>query len=496
MSEADFQPLLEWLKLNPNWLLASVFLISLIESLALAGIIVPGVLLLFLVATVAGHLDFSVNLILFSGFLGAVAGDGISFYLGRFFKDSIPNWWPFSRYPDTLKMGEQFFYKHGGKSIMLGRFIGPIRPILPLTAGMFGMPQLRFAAFNSFSALIWAPFYLLPGYLTGKAVNLKLPDDLLSISLIFLGTLSLIAISFRYLSMRLQIDSSLYDAVLLKKNSGFLFNRLQKHYQSFRLKHPGFEFPLASISLFLINIFLLGIWTYLTLSTNVLVDINQRCLETAIALRSELGLVSNSISKIATHLTLLGDVAFMYVSFGVLVIAMLTRKHYYAALHIVIAGLFTALITYSLKEYFSIARPDILLSPPSSFAYPSGHSSGATVFFALLASFIAQEMEQLKRWQAYCLFSIPIILIAFSRVLLGVHWLTDVIAGISLGLIITSLTRIIYSYFYIKDCRADGSTNIQRRYILLGGILAWTICATIYQLLFFNDALIKMKIID
>ena len=86
MSEADFQPLLEWLKLNSNWLLVSVFLISLIESLALAGIIVPGVLLLFLVATVAGHLDFSVSSLLISGFLGAVAGDGISFYLGHFLK--------------------------------------------------------------------------------------------------------------------------------------------------------------------------------------------------------------------------------------------------------------------------------------------------------------------------------------------------------------------------------------------------------------------------
>jgi membrane protein DedA with SNARE-associated domain len=117
MSEADFQPLLEWLKLNPNWLLFSIFFISFIESLALAGIIVPGVLMLFLVASVAGHLDYAISSILVCGFLGAILGDGVSFYLGRHFKDSIPKLWPFSRYPDTLVMGETFFYKHGGKSV-------------------------------------------------------------------------------------------------------------------------------------------------------------------------------------------------------------------------------------------------------------------------------------------------------------------------------------------------------------------------------------------
>src|SRR5690606_4817055 len=119
--------------------LFSVFLISFIESLALAGIIVPGVLLLFLVASVAGHLDFNLSTVLIAGFAGAVLGDGISFYLGRYFKDSIPRYWPFSRYPGALQSGRNFFNRHGGKSVMLGRFIGPIRPVIPLIAGMLGM---------------------------------------------------------------------------------------------------------------------------------------------------------------------------------------------------------------------------------------------------------------------------------------------------------------------------------------------------------------------
>ena len=495
MSEADFQPLLEWLKLNPNWLLLSIFLISLIESLALAGIIVPGVLMLFLVATVAGHLDYSVSSILIAGFLGAIAGDGISFYLGHFFKDSIPKWWPFSKYPETLKMGELFFHKHGGKSIMLGRFIGPIRPILPLTAGMFGMPQMRFAAFNSLSALIWAPFYLLPGYLTGKAANLKLPDDFLFLCGVFVGILAFIALIFRFLSIRLQIGSSFYDAVLLRNSSGFIAKKLQTHYQNFRQRHPKFEFPLASISLLLINICILSVWTYLNIHTEFLTEINQRCLDAALSIRSELGSISIGISKVSTHLTLLGDEVFLYLSFGLFILVMLIRKHYFASIHILLAGLLTAAITHFLKGYFGIDRPESILEAPSSFAYPSGHSSGATVFFALMASFVAQELNQLKRWQPYLLFSIPIILIAFSRVILGVHWLTDVVAGISLGLIISSSTRIIYSYFSIKDNQNSTDTQRYDRFYIVGGIIIWLICAIFYQQSVFADTFTSMNIV-
>jgi membrane protein DedA with SNARE-associated domain/membrane-associated phospholipid phosphatase len=493
MSEADFQPLLEWLKLNPNWLLFSIFFISFVESLALAGIIVPGVLMLFLVASVAGHLDYTISSILVCGFLGAILGDGISFYLGRHFKDSIPKLWPFSRYPDTLAMGEIFFHKHGGKSVMLGRFIGPIRPVLPLIAGMLGMSQTRFAAFNSASALIWAPFYLLPGYLTGKAASWQLPSGLLTTSIVFISLFILFAWGFRFLSMRLQADTPIYDALLIKQQSSVPLQKIQQHYQKFREHHPHFEFPLASITLLLINLCIFFIWSHLSINTDMLLSINQACIELAQSLRTEMGSFSQGITQLAVHLTLLGDEAFLYVSFILLIILMVTRKHYYAVIHLVIAGLLTALITHALKQYFGISRPDITFNTPASFAYPSGHSSGATVFYALIASFIAQEMANKQRWKCYLSFSLPILLIALSRVVLGVHWLTDVVAGISLGLIISSVTRICYSYFYIKDAKKTPNTKTDKKRILIA-LFVWMISVIIYQWWFLDITLTSMKI--
>src|SRR5690606_16353625 len=110
-----------------------------------------------------------------AGVAGAVAGDALSFWLGRHFKGSLRQMWPVSRHPQLVQSGERFFQHHGGKSIFFGRFVGPIRAIIPLVAGMLNMKPGHFLVFNIVSALLWAPVYILPGYLTGATIHLELP---------------------------------------------------------------------------------------------------------------------------------------------------------------------------------------------------------------------------------------------------------------------------------------------------------------------------------
>ena len=89
MNAADFQPVIDWLSTHPHWVLFSIAFIAFVESLALAGIVVPGVLLLFLVAALAGNLAIPLWEVLAAGFVGAALGDGLSFYIGHFFKYSL-----------------------------------------------------------------------------------------------------------------------------------------------------------------------------------------------------------------------------------------------------------------------------------------------------------------------------------------------------------------------------------------------------------------------
>ncbi len=259
MNYPDIQSMINELQNHQEWIAFAVFLISFIESLAIAGVIVPGVTLLFMAAMVAGGGALSLEASLFWAFLGAIAGDGLSFAIGRRFSASITSVWPISRYPRLLDSGKQFFEKHGGKSILIGRFVGPIRPILPLIAGMLHMQPKRFLIFNIVSAIGWAPLYILPGYLVGASISLDidLPPHFYPVLLSALGLLACIYLIFVRLQWGLQYQSGLYDRL---KHWMLRYNITHRFWRSLSSERTsGGEFPLPSLILTLISLALFSL---------------------------------------------------------------------------------------------------------------------------------------------------------------------------------------------------------------------------------------------
>jgi undecaprenyl-diphosphatase len=167
MSEL-FDQLLEWVRQNPDWAGLVVFGVALAESLAIVGVLVPGVIILLGAGALigAGVLDFWV--ITAWAVAGAIVGDGLSYWLGHHFEYLTARWRWFRLHPDHLERGIRFFQDYGDISIALGRFFGPIRAIVPLVAGLMRMPPKRFFIANVLSALVWAPAYLAPGILLGE----------------------------------------------------------------------------------------------------------------------------------------------------------------------------------------------------------------------------------------------------------------------------------------------------------------------------------------
>lgn len=145
-----------------------VLLISLVESLVLVGEVVPGAILIISAGFLSyqGYLDIG-DLIWFAA-IGAILGDGISYYLGtkgtKLFHNE--NKWLKASH---LEFGERFFHKHGSKSIFLARFVGLLRPIVPFIAGLSGMKKSRFLFWNIASAFLWSASYLFLGYFFGNA---------------------------------------------------------------------------------------------------------------------------------------------------------------------------------------------------------------------------------------------------------------------------------------------------------------------------------------
>lgn len=166
------QEALAWVREHAAWAGPVVFAVAFVESFAIIGLIVPGIAILFAVGALIGLDVLPFLSIATWAAAGAITGDVSSFWLGRVFHERLARLWPFRNHPDWLDRGHAFFRRHGGKSVVLGRFIGAIRPVLPAVAGMAGMSARRFLVIDVLSAIAWAPAYLLPGIVFGASLDL------------------------------------------------------------------------------------------------------------------------------------------------------------------------------------------------------------------------------------------------------------------------------------------------------------------------------------
>lgn len=164
--------LLDWVSAHAAWAGPLVFLVALTESLALVGLIMPGAFLMFGFGALIGSGQLDYWPIVLWAIAGAIVGDGLSYLLGRWFGPRIWAWPLFRRHSQLLQRSVDFFQRHGGKSIVFGRFVGPLRPVMPMVAGMMGMPASRFLLINCLSGIVWAPAYLLPGQVLVASVSL------------------------------------------------------------------------------------------------------------------------------------------------------------------------------------------------------------------------------------------------------------------------------------------------------------------------------------
>jgi undecaprenyl-diphosphatase len=165
----EFNEVILWLKDNPEWIALGVFGAAFIESFALIGVIIPGVVLLAVISGMAASTLNVFELVLIA-YVASFLADILSFLLGTSISKSIDKLWPFNKYPNLLVQGRTFVKRFGILGVFVGKFIGPIRPLLPLTAGSLGMNFKYFLTVEIFSSFLWALLYTVPGYYAGKSI--------------------------------------------------------------------------------------------------------------------------------------------------------------------------------------------------------------------------------------------------------------------------------------------------------------------------------------
>ncbi|PKH22644.1 hypothetical protein CIG19_11730 [Enterobacterales bacterium CwR94] len=156
---------------STGWALAAIALVAFFESLALVGLLLPGTVLMATLGALIGSGQLGLYPAWAAGIVGCLLGDWISFYIGYRFKGPLHRWSFLKKHHAMLTKTEHALHEHSMFTIIIGRFIGPTRPLIPMVAGMLELPVRKFVPPNIIGCVLWPPLYFLPGILAGVAID-------------------------------------------------------------------------------------------------------------------------------------------------------------------------------------------------------------------------------------------------------------------------------------------------------------------------------------
>jgi membrane-associated protein len=170
-------------EIEPIFLAAGYFIIAagvLMERSIFIGLIIPGDLILALGGVYSSQRKMSLVLVIVIGCLAAIVGESIGFWLGRRYGIRVVRRLPYlGRWlAEKLEASEDFFRRHGGKTVAIGRYATAAGAFIPFSAGAGRMRYGRFLAFDVPAIIVWAIGITIFGYYFGK--NLAFIDKTLS----------------------------------------------------------------------------------------------------------------------------------------------------------------------------------------------------------------------------------------------------------------------------------------------------------------------------
>lgn len=429
------EPILNFLAAHPDWVGVAVAVIAFAESLALVGLLVPGAVLMFAAGALIGGSHMPVLPILLWAMAGAIAGDGLSFYLGRRFRGELRLLPVIRRYPGAVNRAEALFHRHGGKSVVIGRFVGPVRPVIPAVVGMLGMPPGRFLLANLGSAVIWAPAYLLPGVVFGASLALAL--EVMGRLVAWIVLVITLFLLLRWLLPRIDRPLRLAGHRLARAVG--------------RQPPRGVEWawlrPLHAATRALR--YRRGWFWWLMLA--VLVASSARALLEPAPMDWERGMAAvirvsaSGLDDAFWAVTQLGGVLPVMLAALALVGVVWWVEGQRRALLALLAMAATQAIAYGLKGWIGLARPLSLTETPAfGAALPSAHAAGIAVLVTLWVV-LWPAARPISRNLLLAIAGLLTAAVAVSRLALGVHWPLDVLAGIGLGVTLGALPVVARS---------------------------------------------------
>src|SRR6188768_500072 len=174
LGSLDLQSLLEDISNTlGDWTYALVAVFAFAETGAFVGLVVPGETVMLLGGAVAGQGAINIYILIAIAWFSAWAGDTTSFFVGRRLgREFVLRHGPrFGVSHERFEKVEDYFDRHGGKTIFIGRFIGLVRALAPFIAGSSGMRYRAFVPYSILGTGLWAAAFSLLGYVLAENLD-------------------------------------------------------------------------------------------------------------------------------------------------------------------------------------------------------------------------------------------------------------------------------------------------------------------------------------
>ncbi len=425
MHPAWLQELSLWIAAHPAAAGLAVFAISFCEGVAVVGILVPALPLLFAVGVMIGLGEINGPYALTCTALGALCGDSLSFWLGRRFGPRLRSLWLFRRYPDLLDRSERMFRKQGVKGIFIARFVGAVRPFVPAIAGMLGMPWRRYVPPAAVAAFAWAATYLAPGWLFGASYDAiaAVAGRLLLVLLILAVVVSAIwaVVVYGSRTFAQHADRLLARALAWSHGHPWLGPHVSRLLDPARRETPSLLLLLACI----VGLgWALMAWLVALMMQGGPLPLDEHVYEAMFALRNPLA------DRLMAALASLADIQVLLPAFLAGLAWLAWRRRWLAAIHWIAAVAFGLLASELVKRLVHMPHPP---TAPAGFGFPSVSVAMCAVVLGFFAVLVARELPGRRRMWPWLVAGTVTALVGFARLYLGAHWLSDVVMGVLFG---------------------------------------------------------------
>ncbi len=420
-----------------GWVYAIVGFAAFVETGAFLGLLLPGETAVLLGGAIAGQGETSVVATIAVVWVCAWAGDSASLLLGRRLgRDFVLRHGPTLRITrERFARVESYFKNHGGKTILIGRFIGLVRALAPFVAGSSGMRYREFVPFSILGTGLWATTFTLIGYFASQSLNRasQLAGKGSFVFGVAVAVIVAVVLAVRFLRepanrsrLREWLEAHAATRPLLA-----LARRLEApgRFVAARLRPGGLglEFT-ALLAAFSVGAFaLIAYWTIVAADPGPTPGDH-----TAFTIAHHLR--TGALTGAAKALTELGSAAVTLPLTLLSAVLLALRRRWSECAVLVCASAIIYLAVPLVKDAVARPRPAGELVSVGGYAFPSGHAAHSVLYAWIAATLTLRLRPRLAGGTALLVAGILLAgLIGLTRVYLRVHFLSDVTAGWGLG---------------------------------------------------------------